>query len=187
MSSQLAGNAPAVSQTGLDEVVSYVVEDSPVGSLFLAATQGALVACSYDDEHAVIDRLRRAVSPRISRSPRRLDAARRQLASYFAGTLDRFTMPVDLRLAGPFTRNVLSSLVEVPYGMTVSYRQLAGRIGQPGASRAVGNALGRNPVCIMLPCHRVVRSNGALGGYAGGLARKQTLLDLEALGVSTVT
>lgn len=160
--------------------ISYVVEQSPVGSLVLAETEGGLLACSYDDEHAVTERLRRAVSRRISRSPRRLDATRRQLAGYFAGKLGDFTVPVDLRLAGPFTRKVLSALADVPFGMTVSYRELASLIGQPSASRAVGNALARNPICVVVPCHRVVRSSGELGGYAGGIARKQTLLELEA-------
>lgn len=182
----LAGFRPAVAPPHLDPTdVSYVVEDTVVGRMLLArSASGALVASAYvaDDaaETSVLERLSRAVSPRILRHPRPLDEVRHELTAYLDGRLRAFSVPVDLALASPFQRTVLGALPGVRYGERATYGQVATWIHQPGASRAVGAALGANPLCIVLPCHRVVASTGALTGYAGGLAAKEYLLALEA-------
>lgn len=177
----LMGFDPPVKPPVLPESdVSYTVADAPVGRLVLAAAESGLISCSYSEEREVLDRIARFVSPRILRSRRRLDPALRELDQYFANRLRRFTVPVDLALASPFTRSVLEALSRVPYGTTTSYGALARVIRRPRASRAVGHALGANPACVLLPCHRVVNSDGGVGGYAGGVAAKRMLLDLEA-------
>jgi methylated-DNA-[protein]-cysteine S-methyltransferase len=167
--------------------VSYVAHDTAVGRLLLATrADGVLLASSYapDDqaEDQVLARLSRLVSPRVVRDPRALDQVRSALDGYLAGqahTLD--DLPVDLALATDFQRQVLPALRRATgYGERTSYGALASVIGRPRAARAVGAALGANPLCIVLPCHRVVAGSGALTGYAGGLAAKQYLLDLEA-------
>lgn len=160
--------------------VAYTVTDAPVGRLVLAAGDRGLLACSYDDEGRVLDRLAKRVSPRILRSARRFDDVRRQLDDYLLGTRTAFSVDVDLRLAPPFGQQVLRAAASIAYGETTTYAEIAAQIGTPAAYRAVGNALGANPICIVVPCHRVLRSGGGLGGYAGGLAVKQSLLDLEA-------
>src|SRR5512132_4722453 len=165
--------------------VSYVVEDTVVGRLLLArADSGALVASSYvpndSSEERVLEHLSRAVSPRILRHPRPLDEIRGQLTAYLEGRRREFSVPVDLALASPFQRAVLTALPRVPYGEKATYGQLARWVDRTSASRAVGAALGANPLCIVLPCHRVVASSGALSGYAGGLAAKEYLLALES-------
>jgi methylated-DNA-[protein]-cysteine S-methyltransferase len=160
--------------------VAYTVTDAPVGRLVLAHSDRGLVACSYDDEDAVVDRLARRVSSRVLRAPRHFDEIRRELDDYLAGTRTSFSVPVDLRLAPPFGQAVLEAARNVAYGSTTTYASIAAAVGNPRASRAVGNALGANPVCIVVPCHRVLRAGGALGGYAGGTVIKQRLLDLEA-------
>jgi len=183
----LAGFAPAVLHPPvLDGAeVRYLLEDTAVGRLLLAArADGTVLASSFapDDARtdALLDRLARVVSPSLLRGGRALDATRRQLEEYLAGRRRRFELPLDLALATPFQRVVLDRLPEaVGYGRTASYGQLAAGIGRPSASRAVGAALGANPLCVLLPCHRVVAASGALTGYAGGLAAKQTLLTLE--------
>ncbi|MDQ1642808.1 MAG: methylated-DNA-[protein]-cysteine S-methyltransferase [Actinomycetota bacterium] len=159
--------------------VSYAVTDTPVGTLVLAASDAGLLACSYDDEAAVLDRLARQVSRRVLRHPAPLDAVRRELDAYFDGDASGFTTPVDLALATPFTREVLGALGSVPYGATTTYGQMAVALGRPRAARAVGNALGANPLCVVLPCHRVLPAGSGVGGYAGGPAAKRLLLDLE--------
>lgn len=164
--------------------VSYVVEDTRIGRMLLARNEsGALVASSFvpDDEaeERVLARLSRLVSPRILRHPKPLDEMRRELTAYLDGRLREFSVPVDLALASPFQRAVLSALPRVHYGERTTYGELARRIARPSASRAVGAALGANPLCVVVPCHRVVASNGALTGYAGGLAAKEYLLALE--------
>jgi methylated-DNA-[protein]-cysteine S-methyltransferase len=159
--------------------VSYAVTDSPVGRLVLAATGAGVVACSYDEEAAVLDRLTRLLSPRLLHHPGRLDAVRRELDAYFGGKARAFTVAVDLTLAAPFTREVLAALGSVPYGTTTTYGRVAAELGRPRAARAVGNALGVNPLCVLLPCHRVVPAGRGVGGYAGGPAAKTLLLDLE--------
>jgi methylated-DNA-[protein]-cysteine S-methyltransferase len=168
--------------------VSYVVEDTMIGRMLLATNaSGALVTSTFlrgdDAEDAWLQRLSRSISPRVLRQPRALDAARRELEDYLAGRLHGFDLPVDLVLATPFQRVVLGRLGEtVRYGERTTYGDLARHIERPSASRAVGAALGANPLCVVLPCHRVVASSGALTGYAGGLAAKEFLLDLESHG-----
>jgi methylated-DNA-[protein]-cysteine S-methyltransferase len=166
--------------------VSYVVEDTAVGRMLLASTAaGHLVASAYllpgATEELWLERLARAVSPRVLRQPAALDEVRRELSAYLAGERRTFDLRVDLALATPFQQVVLTGLREsVPYGERTTYGALARRIGRPSASRAVGAALGANPLCVVLPCHRVVASSGALTGYAGGLAAKERLLALES-------
>lgn len=162
-----------------DGDVSYTVAETPVGPLTLAVSDGRLVACSYAAAEEVAERLAKAISPRVLRVPAHLDLARRQLDEYFAGRRRAFDVPVDLRLASPFGRRVLAALRDVPYGETTTYVALATAVGAPRASRAVGGALGANPVCVIVPCHRVVRTDGSVGGYAGGPAAKERLLGLE--------
>jgi methylated-DNA-[protein]-cysteine S-methyltransferase len=167
--------------------VSYVAHDTPVGRLLLAARpDGRLLASSYapDDatEDAVLTRLSRQVSPRVLRDPRALDGARAAMDDYLDGRRYAFDeIEVDLALATPFQRDVLPALRSgTAYGERTSYGSLAAAVGRPRAARAVGAALGATPLCIVLPCHRVVAADGALTGYAGGLAAKEYLLDLEA-------
>jgi methylated-DNA-[protein]-cysteine S-methyltransferase len=126
-----------------------------------------------------LDDLAAKVSPRVLEAPARLDAVRRQLDEYFAGTRKAFDLPIDRSLSSPFYRRVLEALFEVPYGRTVHYIDLARIAGRPGATRAVGTAMRTNPIPIIQPCHRVLPSDGTLGNYAGGVARKQALLTLE--------
>ena len=164
-----------------DADVAYSVHLTLVGPLVLAVDgDGAVLSCSYDDEQQVTEHLARAVSPRVLRQGHRLDPLRRQLDEYLAGQRLSIDLAVNLALASAFTRQVLTSLPDVAYGTTTSYGDLAARAGAPRAARAVGNALGANPVCIVLPCHRVTRSDGSPGGYAGGPSAKKALLDLEA-------
>jgi methylated-DNA-[protein]-cysteine S-methyltransferase len=120
------------------------------------------------------------LSPRIMESPRRLDAVRRELDSYFSGHIRDFDLDLDWSLVGPFAQRVLRRTARIPYGSVASYGAVAADIGTPRAARAVGNALGSNPIPVVVPCHRVVRTGGAIGGYGGGLPRKRFLLDLEA-------
>jgi methylated-DNA-[protein]-cysteine S-methyltransferase len=166
--------------------VAYTVDDTVVGRLLLASrSDGTLLTSRYvphdADEEAVLDRLSRTVSPSMLRGGRVLDDVRRQLDEFLAGRRHRFDLRVDLVLATPFQRVVLDELAEgVTYGHTTSYGRLAAAIGRPTASRAVGAALGANPLCVVLPCHRVVASSGALTGYAGGVEAKRFLLRLEA-------
>jgi methylated-DNA-[protein]-cysteine S-methyltransferase len=160
--------------------VAYELHDSPVGKLFVAVTDRGLCEIHYDaDPDAEAERLARFFGPRVLRSPRPTDEARRQLDEYFAGTRREFDLPVDLGLAREFARSVLEELGRVPYGELTTYGTLAAKAGRPRAARAVGTVMNRNPVPIVLPCHRVVGSTGSLVGYAGGLDRKRTLLELE--------
>jgi len=162
--------------------VAYRTVDSPVGELLLAATRAGLlrVAFALEGRDAVLERLAGTVSPRILHAPQRLDAVARQLDEYFGGRRRAFDVPVDLRLAAGFRREVLDHLAEVPYGRTVSYTELATASGRPRAVRAAASACATNPVPLVVPCHRVLRSDGSLGGYLGGLDAKRTLLDLES-------
>ncbi|NLT56744.1 MAG: methylated-DNA--[protein]-cysteine S-methyltransferase [Actinomycetales bacterium] len=168
----------------------FVVEDTPVGQLLLAARlDGTLLTSSFvgDDAEAdsLLDRLAQRVSPRVLRGGEVLDAPRRQLDEYLTGRRRAFGLELDLTLATPFQRLVLDRLTrEVGYGTTVSYSGLAVALGRPGSARAVGAALGANPLCVVLPCHRVVAASGALTGYAGGITAKRYLLDLEAAGTA---
>jgi methylated-DNA-[protein]-cysteine S-methyltransferase len=159
--------------------VAWVVTDSPVGPLTLAATPEGVVRIGFGTEEHVLDEVAAAVSPRVVRLPSRFDRLRRQLDEYFAGDRRAFEVPLDRRLSHGYHRQVLEALSEVPYGETVSYKDLAVRTGNPGASRAVGTAMATNPIPIVVPCHRVLRSGGALGGYGGGIDTKVWLLRLE--------
>jgi methylated-DNA-[protein]-cysteine S-methyltransferase len=162
--------------------VAYRTVDSPVGLLLLAATSVGLVRVAFDRQgHAdALEGLAREISPRILRAPKRLDGVARQLDEYFTGRRHRFDVALDLRLAHGFRRAVLEQLPNIAYGTTVTYAAVATAAGSPQAVRAVGSACARNPVPLVVPCHRVVRSDGTLGGYAGGPAAKRTLLGLEA-------
>lgn len=162
--------------------VAYRTLDTPVGPLLLAATERGLVRVAYavEDHDAVLASLAARVSPRVLAAPRRLDAVSGQLAEYFAGRRRSFDVPLDLRLAGGFRRAVLERLGEIHYGRTRSYAQVAAAAGSPRAVRAVGTACATNPLPVVLPCHRVVRSDGSLGGYLGGPEVKRALLELEA-------
>jgi methylated-DNA-[protein]-cysteine S-methyltransferase len=159
--------------------VAWAVEGTPIGPLTLAATPAGVVRIGFGHEDAVLEELAAAVSPRVVHLPARLDDVRRQLDQYFAGQRRAFEVPIDRRLSHGYRRTVLEALTQVPYGETVSYKELAERTGNPKASRAVGSAMATNPIPIVVPCHRVLRSGGALGGYGGGLDTKVWLLQLE--------
>ncbi len=159
--------------------VGWAVEDTPIGPLTLAATRAGIVRIGFGHEDEVLEELATAVSPRVVHLPGRLDDVRRQLDQYFAGKRRTFDVPIDRRLSHGYRRTVLEALTQVPYGETVSYKDLAERTGNPKASRAVGSAMATNPIPIVVPCHRVLRTGGALGGYGGGLDTKVWLLELE--------
>ena len=163
--------------------VGYRTLDSPVGNLLLAATERGLVRVAFDSEghDQVLAALARTVSSRILRAPARLDPAARQLEEYFEGRRRAFQVPLDLRLSRGFRREVLEYLRRIDYGRTESYTEVARATGRPTAIRAVGSACATNPLPLVVPCHRVLRSDGSLGGYLGGLEAKRTLLTLEAL------
>jgi methylated-DNA-[protein]-cysteine S-methyltransferase len=161
--------------------VAYRTVDTPVGTLLLAATQKGLVRVAYasQDHDRVLEHLARDVSPRVLRAPARLDAVAREIEEYFAGRRRTFDVPLDLRLAHGFRRTVLSHLPEIGYGTTASYAAVAKASGHPKAVRAVGSACANNPLPLVVPCHRVVRSDGTIGQYVGGVEAKETLLTLE--------
>jgi methylated-DNA-[protein]-cysteine S-methyltransferase len=161
--------------------VAYRTLDTPLGPLLLAATPAGLVRVAYarEDHDAVLASLADQVSPRILRAPARLEGAVRQLGDYFDHRLDRFDLVLDLRLTRGFRRTVLEHLPQVRYGRTVSYAELAAEVGHPRAVRAVGTACATNPLPLVIPCHRVVRTDGTPGGYIGGPEAKRLLLDLE--------
>lgn len=195
----LAGTRlPPIAETGLTAAsgrllrraadaaeVVYAELDSPVGPIVAAATPHGLVRLAYRDADggtdAVLARLADRLSPRIVEAPARLDAARRELDEFFAGTRRRFALEVDLALASPFARRILAATAAIPFGATATYREMAVAAGSPGATRAAGNALGSNPVPIVIPCHRVLRTGGGIGGYTGGLEIKERLLALEGV------
>jgi len=160
--------------------VAYDLVDTPIGALLVAATDRGLCRIAYDaDPERELDLLARVFGLRVLRSPVPIDPARRQLDEYFAGKRQRFDLDVDLALQADFNRRVLRELSRVPYGDVVTYGELAMRAARPRAARAVGTVMNRNPLPIVLPCHRVIGSNGKLVGYGGGLHRKEALLRLE--------
>jgi methylated-DNA-[protein]-cysteine S-methyltransferase len=162
--------------------VAYARLDSPVGTLVLASTPDGLARLAYVDdgqEEAVMEEIAARLSPRMLSAPRRLDAPRRELDEYFAGRRRTFDLTLDLSLLSDFTRRVLNATAAIPYGEVATYREVATAAGSPRGFRAAGNALGSNPLPIVLPCHRVLHSSGGLGGYTGGLERKRTLLTIE--------
>jgi methylated-DNA-[protein]-cysteine S-methyltransferase len=162
--------------------VAYRTMDTPVGSLLLAATPAGLVRIAYQSQghQQALEALAAHVSPRVLHAPGRLDLAARQLEEYFAGQRRRFDLPVDLQLARGFRRAVLTHLPEIAYGTTASYAAMAAAAGSPRAFRAAGSACATNPLPVVVPCHRVICSDGALGQYAGGVGAKRALLELEA-------
>jgi methylated-DNA-[protein]-cysteine S-methyltransferase len=162
--------------------VAYRTVATPIGDLLLAGTGHGLVRVAFPGQghDAVLETLAAMVSPRILRAPQRLDPAARQLDEYFAGQRTAFDLPLDFRLATGFRRAVLAHLPAIPYGGTESYAQVAAAAGSPKAVRAVGTACAMNPLPVVVPCHRVVRSDGSMGGYAGGPDAKRTLLTLES-------
>jgi methylated-DNA-[protein]-cysteine S-methyltransferase len=162
--------------------VAVTTMDSPIGTLLLMATPKGLVRIAFESENRdeVLGEVAEQVSPRILEAPRRLDPVRRELEKYFDGKLQDFDVPLDWSLTGDFARRVLRRTARIPYGSVASYGDVAVGIGTPRAARAVGNALGSNPIPVVVPCHRVVRTGGAIGGYGGGLTRKRFLLALEA-------
>jgi methylated-DNA-[protein]-cysteine S-methyltransferase len=169
----------AAAQEGLLDV-AYDLVDSPIGSLLVATSPRGLCRISYDaDPEREVEQLAGAFGIRVLRSPKPIDAARRELDEYFEGKRHSFDLPVDVALLADFNRRVLRELARVPYGEVVTYGELAARAARPRAARAVGMVMNRNPLPIVLPCHRVIGANGKLTGYAGGLERKETLLRLE--------
>jgi methylated-DNA-[protein]-cysteine S-methyltransferase len=169
----------AAAASGLLDV-SYDVADTPVGPLLVAVTERGLCRISYDPEpEREAEQLARTFGLRVLRAARPIDPVRRELEEYFEGDRREFDFPVDLRGRSEFSRIVLEQLARVPYGEVTTYGSLAARTGRPRAARAVGTIMNRNPIPIVLPCHRVVGSTGSLVGYGGGLERKRQLLDLE--------
>jgi methylated-DNA-[protein]-cysteine S-methyltransferase len=190
----LAGIAPPDAPPAIDAAalkaglldVAYAELDSPLGRLLLAITPRGLVRVAYldagEDEESVLVDLADRVSPRVLASAVRVDGARRELDEYFEGRRTRFELPVDWRLTHGFGRRVLRATARIPYGSISSYKQVATEAGSPRGHRAAGNALGANPIPIVVPCHRVLHTGGGIGGYGGGLERKRLLLDLETAG-----
>ncbi|MHB8533486.1 MAG: methylated-DNA--[protein]-cysteine S-methyltransferase [Solirubrobacteraceae bacterium] len=161
--------------------ISYTPLDSPFGTLLIAGTRKGLVRLAFPEEpaDAVLERLARRLSPRIVCAPAALDPYRRELDEYFSGRRRRFEAPLDWSLIGGFGRGVLRATAAIPYGGSRSYGEIAAQAGNPRASRAAGNALGANPIPVVIPCHRVLRAGGAIGNYGGGPERKRWLLQLE--------
>jgi methylated-DNA-[protein]-cysteine S-methyltransferase len=164
--------------------VAYARVDSPLGPLIAARTPRGLARLAFEQHNggldAIVERLSQRLSPRVLEAPAQLDDVRRQLDEYFAGRRDAFDLPVDLSLVQTdFGRAVLAGTTQIPFGQTRSYRDVAALAGNALAVRAAGSALGRNPVPIVVPCHRVLRTGGALGGYTGGVEKKELLLRLE--------
>jgi methylated-DNA-[protein]-cysteine S-methyltransferase len=163
--------------------VAYGTLDSPLGELTVFVTPRGVVRVAFEDEPRdhLLDELAGSVSPRILASATPTDAARRELEAYLAGRRTAFDVPLDWTLVRGFAIDVLRATARVPYGATTTYREVAAAAGSPNAYRAAGNALGSNPIPIIVPCHRVLHASGGLGGYAGGLERKRTLLRLEGV------
>jgi len=164
--------------------VAYTSVDSPLGPLVVAATPRGLVRVAYADNDTpdeVLEELATRVSPRVLEAPARLDPVLRELDQYFAGSLRRFETPIDWSHLAGFTRKVLRATARISFGDTGTYRSVATGAGSPRAVRAAGNALGANPMPVIVPCHRVLRTGGALGGYTGGVERKEFLLRLEGV------
>ncbi|TMK57979.1 MAG: methylated-DNA--[protein]-cysteine S-methyltransferase [Actinobacteria bacterium] len=163
--------------------VAYTTADSPFGPLLLAQTKRGLVRVGLpnQDQDGLLVDLADRVSPRVLEAPAQLDEVRRELDLYFEGKLDRFDLPLDWQLSGGFRQRVLRAINRIPYGQTRSYTEMARRAGNERAVRAAGTACGSNPIPLVVPCHRVLRTGGALGGYGGGLPMKQGLLELEGV------
>ena len=175
-----AGLAQRASKAALLDV-AYAETDSPIGELIIFVTPRGLLRVKYADEpiEGVLAEVAAGVSPRILRAPSRTDEARRELEAYFALRRRDFNLPIDWSLVRGFSARVLRETARIPFGRVRSYGQVAVEAGSPRAARAAGNALGRNPIPIVVPCHRVLHADGGLGGYSGGLDRKRYLLALE--------
>jgi methylated-DNA-[protein]-cysteine S-methyltransferase len=180
LDSAAAELAARADRDGLVEV-AYTEAESPIGTLLLAATEVGLVAVGWSstDRDRLLEELAERIGPRVIEAPARLDLVRTELDSYFEGRLRRFESPLDWRLSRGFRREILNETARIPFGQTLSYAEIAKRAGSPRAHRAAGSALGANPIPIIVPCHRVLRSDGGLGGYGGGLDVKRQLLRLE--------
>jgi methylated-DNA-[protein]-cysteine S-methyltransferase len=163
----------------------YATLSSPVGELLLVASRRGLAGLHFVDggSDGVLEGLAARRSPRIIESARAVDPWRRELEEYFAGSRRRFEAPIDWQELSGFRRAVLRATVAVPYGEAATYKTIATRAGSPAGARAAGNALGSNPIAIVIPCHRVLHTGGGLGGYTGGLERKRVLLALEGTAV----
>ena len=173
--------ADAALEDGLLDV-AYTMVELPVGEALVAATPRGLVRIAYGNVWSadeVLNDLAARISPRVIEMPSYFDGVRRELDEYFAGRRTSFDLPVDWSLTGGFTRKVLKRTARIPYGEVSTYREVAAAAGSPRGARAAGNALGSNPIPIVVPCHRVLHSGGGLGGYTGGLEYKQLLLELE--------
>jgi methylated-DNA-[protein]-cysteine S-methyltransferase len=182
MKAALKGLADRANDEGLLDV-AYTMSDSPFGPLLLAATPKGLVKLSLPghDPDETLEDLAARISPRVLESPARLDEARRELDLYFEGKLTEFDLPLDWQLSRDFRRRALRAIDRIPYGKTRSYTEIARSAGNERAVRAAGSACGSNPIPIVVPCHRVLRTGGGLGGYGGGLPMKQALLELEGI------
>jgi methylated-DNA-[protein]-cysteine S-methyltransferase len=163
--------------------VAYTSADSPFGPLLLASTKRGLIRVGLpnQDPDELLAELAERVSPRVLEAPAELDEVRRELDLYFAGKLDHFDLPLDWRLSSGFRQRVLRAIDRIPYGQTRNYTEMARKAGNERAVRAAGTACGSNPIPLVVPCHRVLRTSGALGGYGGGLPMKQALLELEGV------
>jgi methylated-DNA-[protein]-cysteine S-methyltransferase len=176
--------ARRLSARALDEGIAdigYGPVDSPFGTLTAAVTEEGLVRLAFPEEplDEVLERLARKLSPRIVEAPARLEQVRRELEEYFNGARRDFEVPLDRVLMSAFAKRVLAATAAIPYGEVSTYTKMAAAAGSPRGSRAAGNALGSNPIPVIVPCHRVLRTGGNLGGYGGGLDRKRWLLELE--------
>lgn len=161
---------------------AYDIADSPIGPLFVASSDRGLCRIGFEPElEAELEHMARKHGVNVLRVPRRVERPVRQLAEYFEGSRVRFELETDLTGVPPFQQRVLEALARVPFGRAITYGDLADRIGNRRAARAVGGALNRNPIPIVLPCHRIVGTTGNLVGYGGGLERKRALLELEGL------
>src|ERR671914_1355025 len=182
---ELVGEAPDLVARADDEGlldVAYASVDSPLGPLVVAATPHGLVRVSYSEfrgEDEVLEELARRVSPRVLEAPARLDGVRRELDEYFEGRREDFDVRIDWSHLAGFTREVLRATANIGFGEVSTYAGVAAAAGSPRAVRAAGNALGANPMPVIVPCHRVLRTGGGLGGYTGGVERKEFLLRLE--------
>lgn len=183
-----AGPSPevreALASTALDKGlvdVAYARADSPFGPLTIAATSRGLVYLAYPERplDLVLEKLAARISPRVLEAPARLDPVRRELDEYFEGRREAFDVPIDWRLTRGFFERILRATMKIGYGETITYRDVAARAGNPAAVRAAGNGLGSNPIPVIVPCHRVLATGGGLGGYTGGVDRKEFLLALE--------
>ena len=170
----------AAAASGDLDVAFDILDDTPIGSLLVGVSERGLCRVHFDpDPERELDDLARRFGPRVLRSPKAVDRAKIELDEYFSGRRHGFDIELDLRGTPDFYQRVLAELADVPYGTTTTYGALAAQVGAPKAARAIGTVMNRNPVPIVLPCHRVVGANGSLTGYGGGLPRKEWLLRLE--------